>query len=95
MLVVEFQVGCFLSILLPIRKFWYRLTRKIETAIWYEIIASQQICGLFILNELFYKLLIWKIIRSSKEMIQSQSIETPYKRGEMLSNMILYEEKNF
>ena len=28
-------------------------------------------------------------------MIQSQSIETPYKRGEMLSNMILYEEKNF
>ena len=28
-------------------------------------------------------------------MIQSQSIETPYKRGEMLSNMILYEDKNF
>ena len=28
-------------------------------------------------------------------MIQSESIETPYKRGEMLSNMILYEEKNF
>ena len=49
----------------------------------------RELCSVFVISYWLYV-----SVRSSKEIIiwlvQSQSIETPYKWGEMLSNMILH-----